>query len=120
MTIVSILKLEATAFFIAMVWAYYLIGASWWLFFVLLLVPDLFMVGYIKSSKIGAFIYNLGHTYIIPIALLGMYVFFNVVVLLPISVIWMAHISMDRMFGFGLKLDTGFKHTHLGTIDKGG
>ncbi|MFZ2523368.1 MAG: DUF4260 domain-containing protein [Minisyncoccia bacterium] len=118
MKIISILKVEAAAFFIATVWAYYLIGASWWLFLILLLVPDLFMVGYAKNSKLGALLYNIGHTYTVPVALLGVYVFFNVTVLLPISIIWLAHISMDRMLGYGLKLETGFKHTHLGTIGK--
>lgn len=118
MKILSILKIEAAVFFIASVWAYYLIGASWWLFLVLLLVPDLFMVVYAKNSKLGALLYNVGHTYFVPLLLLGVYLVLNVTVLLPVSVIWLAHISMDRMLGYGLKLDTGFKHTHLGTIGK--
>lgn len=118
MKIISILKVEAAAFFIATVWAYYLIGASWAIFCVLLLVPDLFMVGYAKNSMLGALLYNIGHTYVTPLVLLGLYVFFNVTVLLPVSIIWLAHISMDRMLGYGLKLDTGFTHTHLGIIGK--
>jgi hypothetical protein len=118
MKIISLLKVEAAAFFVATIWAYYLIGASWSLFLLFLLVPDLFMVGYAKSSKLGALIYNIGHTYTTPLVLLCVYVFFNVTVLLPISVIWLAHISMDRMLGYGLKMDTGFTHTHLGTIGK--
>ncbi len=116
MKIISILKLEATAFFIATIWAYYLIGACWWLFLILILAPDLFMVGYLINARLGAYIYNFGHTYTVPLVMLGVYVIFNIPTLLPVSIIWLAHISMDRMLGFGLKLDTGFKHTHLGAV----
>lgn len=113
-----ILKSEALAFFIAAIWAYHLVGASWWLFLVLVLTPDFFMVGYLKDSKIGALIYNIGHTYVAPFLLLCAYLASRTPVLLPIAVIWLAHISMDRMLGYGLKLDTGFKDTHLGRLGK--
>ena len=118
MKIIDILKLESFAFFIATVWAYYLVGTSWWLFLVLILVPDIFMIGYLKNSKLGALVYNIGHMYVVPLLLLGTYLSFHILVLLPISIIWLAHISMDRMLGYGLKLDTGFKDTHLGVIGK--
>jgi len=116
--VILILKSEALALLIATILAYYFVGLSWWLFFVLLLFPDLFMVGYFKNSKIGATIYNIGHTYSIPILLLGVFIFSNISILLPISIIWIAHISMDRVLGYGLKLDTNFKDTHLGRIGK--
>lgn len=111
-----ILKSESLALLVASLWVYALIGASWWLFLTLLLVPDFFIVGYIKDSKLGALIYNIGHTYTTPLLLLGMFLLFSAPILLPLSVIWIAHISMDRMLGFGLKLDTHFKDTHLGKI----
>jgi hypothetical protein len=117
-TISRILKSEALAFLIAAIWAYYLIGASWWLFLLFFLVPDIFMVGYLKDSVLGAFLYNVSHTYIFPFLLLCAFVIFHLPILLPISIIWMAHISMDRMLGYGLKFSTGFKDTHLGKIGK--
>ena len=113
-----ILKSEALAFFAASLWAYSLVGASWTLFFLLLFVPDVFMVGYAKNSKFGALIYNIGHTYTMPFILFGAFWLFHIPVFLPISIIWIAHISMDRMLGYGLKLDTNFKDTHLGRIGK--
>jgi hypothetical protein len=112
------LKSEGIAFFIASIWCYSIVGASWWLFVVLLLMPDLFMVGYIKNSRLGAMLYNIGHTYTAPMTLLLIYMLFSIPVLLPIAIVWFAHISMDRMLGFGLKLDSGFKDTHLGKIGK--
>lgn len=31
-----------------------------------------------------------------------------------IALVWAAHIGFDRVLGFGLKLPTGFRDTHLG------
>ena len=30
-----------------------------------------------------------------------------------IALIWLAHIGVDRLLGYGLKYPTGFKDTHL-------
>jgi hypothetical protein len=116
--IILILKSEAFVFLITAIWAYSVVSVSWWMFFILLFTPDLFMVGYFKNSKIGALIYNIGHTYIVPFLLLLIFWIFPIAVLLPISIIWIAHISMDRILGYGLKFDTNFKDTHLGHIGK--
>jgi len=35
---------------------------------------------------------------------------------LALAFIWLAHIGMDRLFGFGLKYPTDFKDTHLGRV----
>jgi len=64
----------------------------------------------------SAFFYNLGYLYVAPLVLLPAYLLLDIPALLPISIIWLAHVSMDRMLGYGLKLDIGFKVTHLGTI----
>ncbi|MEL7363395.1 MAG: DUF4260 family protein, partial [Bacteroidota bacterium] len=40
-------------------------------------------------------------------------------VVVGIALIWGAHIGFDRALGFGLKLPTGFRDTHLGRIGKG-
>ncbi|MGQ7476239.1 DUF4260 family protein [Streptococcus suis] len=32
------------------------------------------------------------------------------------GLIWLAHIGWDRAFGYGLKYESGFKHTHLGDL----
>ena len=37
-----------------------------------------------------------------------------------VALVWVAHIGMDRMCGFGLKYDTDFGDTHLGRIGKPG
>ncbi|WP_206711602.1 DUF4260 family protein [Peribacillus faecalis] len=68
------------------------------------------------DSKIGAVIYNIGHSFILPILMLLLYVFFLNDALLMIALIWFAHIFMDRLFGFGLKYQNDFKETHIQKI----
>jgi hypothetical protein len=54
------------------------------------------------------------HSYIAPL-LLGLIAHFGQVpVLLPIALIWIAHIGLDRAFGYGLKYGSAFGDTHLG------
>ena len=89
---------------------------SWGLFALLFLVPDLSMIGYAINLRMGALFYNLGHTYVFPIALIvaGMWASSNWS--LAIGLIWCAHIGFDRMVGYGLKCDSSFKETHLQKI----
>lgn len=89
---------------------------SW--FVLLLFLPDIFMIGYAKNNKTGALIYNIGHSLVLPYALLIIATIANSRAALLLSLVWLAHIGMDRFLGYGLKLDGGFKHTHLGDIGK--
>jgi hypothetical protein len=97
--------------------AYAWLGQAWPVFALLFLVPDLTMVGYLRSPRLGTLGYNLGHSYVLPglLALSGLS--FGPLVY-GLAAIWVAHIGFDRMLGYGLKLEAGFQHTHLGTIGK--
>ena len=35
---------------------------------------------------------------------------------LPVCLIWLAHIGFDRLLGYGLKYPDAFKDTHLGRL----
>ena len=114
-------KLESAAILIGLLTTYYKLDFSWVWFAVFLFVPDVFMVGYLKDPKIGAVIYNIGHSYFAPIILFAIAWFEHSDILQNVgmlAVIWAAHIAMDRTLGFGLKYPTGFKDTHLGRIGK--
>lgn len=89
---------------------------EWWWFLVLLLAPDIGMIGYLFGNKTGAFTYNIFHHKGVAIAiyLLGVYLTSPMVQL--IGVILFSHASFDRILGYGLKYDKGFKYTHLGEI----
>ena len=114
----SIIKLEELGLFLFGIYLFSQLDYAWWWFLVLILAPDVSMIGYAFDNKSGAFLYNLAHHrgIAIIIYLLGIY-FSNHLVQLT-GIILFAHSSMDRMLGYGLKYETGFKSTHLGEIGK--
>lgn len=95
---------------------YFQLDFSLWLFLLLLFVPDVTLVGYLINNKLGSIIYNMGHNLIVPLILLGAAFLLDWDVLLSISCIWLAHISMDRFLGYGLKYEHSFHGTHMQKI----
>lgn len=114
----TILKLEELGLFILGIYLFSLLNYQWWWFLVLILAPDLSMIGYAFGNKIGAFLYNLVHHKGIAVLLyiIGCYLKIEIVQL--IGIILFSHSAMDRIFGYGLKYEKGFKYTHLGEIGK--
>ena len=92
-------------------------GASWWHFAALWLLPDLSMLGYLAGPRWGARIYNAIHSYVTPATLAVSALLLGSPALLPYALIWMNHIAVDRLLGYGLKYPAGFKYTHLNTLD---
>ncbi|MDX2378083.1 DUF4260 domain-containing protein [Microbacterium sp. LRZ72] len=94
----------------------------WWFPLAMFLLFDLSILGYLRSTALGAFWYNAVHTYVWS-AVLG-----AVAIVLSLSspaaatwvaliaLAWAFHVGVDRMLGYGLKLPDAFTHTHLGTI----
>jgi hypothetical protein len=91
-------------------------GYHWGEFLLLFFVPDLLMVGYFWGTKVGAATYNAGHTYAAPFLLWLLAYFGHVPSLVPLALIWTAHIGFDRLLGYGLKYGAAFKDTHLGRV----
>jgi hypothetical protein len=112
----TVLKLEEAAMFGAAIYAFSRLSFAWWWFPLLILAPDIGMVGYLFNNKIGAFFYNLFHHKGLAIIIFVMGLVSNNEVLQLSGVILFGHSSMDRMLGYGLKYETGFKKTHLGLI----
>ena len=111
-----LLRLEWLAVLVASLIAWWWFGFSWLLFVVLILAPDLSMLGYLAGPRMGAIAYNIVHTLIAP-AVLALAAWWLASRLLgELALILLAHIAADRMLGYGLKLATGFKDTHLGRI----
>ena len=95
-------------------------GWAWWVWILLLLAPDLSMVGYLAGPRIGAQVYNLTHLYALPFLLMVLGVAAGAPALIAAGGLWLAHVGADRALGFGLKEAAGFAHTHLGRIGRGG
>jgi hypothetical protein len=107
------LQLEALAAFLIATVVYSTLQGSWWLYGALFFAPDLFMLGYLAGRRTGALAYNFGHTYLIPTLLIGFSWWMHSTGGIEVGLIWCAHIGFDRMLGYGLKCDSGFKDTHL-------
>ncbi|HZP78315.1 MAG TPA: DUF4260 domain-containing protein [Pseudolabrys sp.] len=113
-----ILRIEGAAVALLAIALYWKSGASWWLFLVLILTPDLSFLGYLGGSRIGALAYNAVHSYVPPAALALVALLRPEIGALPIALIWFAHIGLDRALGYGLKYEAGFGFTHLGRIGR--
>lgn len=115
-SILYILRFDGLAIAALTALLYTRTGASWWLFAGLWLLPDLSMLGYLAGPFWGARIYNSIHAYATPVTLGFCALLLHAYVLLPVAIIWMNHIAVDRLLGFGLKYPQGFIHTHLGNL----
>lgn len=114
----TIIKLEELGLFILGIYFFSQLNYAWWWFLVLILVPDFSMIGYVFGDKFGALCYNMAHHRGIAIAVYLIGIYFSNTAIQISGVILFAHSSMDRLFGYGLKYDSGFKFTHLGEIGK--
>ncbi|WP_020175681.1 DUF4260 domain-containing protein [Methyloferula stellata] len=111
-----LLRLEGAAILVVSLLAYGQTGQSWWTFAALILAPDLSMLGYLVNARAGAASYNAVHTLTGSLMLLGLGLVSGSALILSLSLIWLAHIGLDRMLGFGLKYASGFSDTHLGLL----
>lgn len=113
-----ILRAESLAIFVAGILAYLqLNGNPLWLL-PLLLVPDVSMVGYLGGPRLGAITYNLGHNLVTALGVLAIGWFAAIAPLALFGAVLVSHIGMDRSLGYGLKLPTDFRDTHLGRIGR--
>ncbi len=97
---------------------YWKLAGPWLWYVLLILAPDLFMLGYLGGPRLGAAIYNLGHTWLLPGILAAVGIIAGTSFAVDVALIWLGHIGVDRLLGYGLKLPTAFQDTHLGRIGR--
>ncbi|MFD2598705.1 DUF4260 domain-containing protein [Sphingobacterium corticis] len=114
----KILQAEAIAPFIISVLLIHTmdVNFAWWIWILIFLLPDLSMFGYAFGNRVGAISYNVLHhqTFAAILAIFGFILQLPYVELAGLVLI--GHSSLDRLMGYGLKLEAGFQFTHLGTI----
>ncbi len=115
---IATLKLEEAAQFIIATLLFYKMEYAWWVFPVVILLPDLSMIGYLINTKWGAILYNFFHHKALAIFIFILASYLSDNTLKAIALVLYAHSSMDRIFGYGLKFPDSFKNTHLGIIGK--
>ena len=93
-------------------------GGNWVFLIPLLLLPDVSAVGYLAGPGVGAFTYNLAHTWVPGVLVLGLGTWLSVPTIQLAAAILIAHVGVDRALGYGLKLPTSFQDTHLGRIGR--
>jgi hypothetical protein len=110
------LRLEGMAAFAVSTLLYARSGGGWGTFLLLILVPDLSMIGYAAGARVGAAAYNVVHSYTLPLALAALGLVAGSPRTVGVALVWTAHIGIDRAAGYGLKYPTSFQDTHLGRI----
>jgi hypothetical protein len=116
--VTALLRLDGLAVATAAIVAFALAGGNWWLFALLILAPDLAFLAMGLGPKRTAMVYNVVHSYTWPVILIGAGLLTPVTWLLPVGLIWAAHIGIDRAVGYGLKYPDSIETTHLGLIGK--
>jgi len=117
---IALQRLEGGILFALSLLLYWKQSGSWILYLVLILAPDLFMLGYLRGPRAGAAVYNLGHTWLLPGILAAGGLIGGARLLISLALIWFGHIGVDRLLGYGLKLESAFQETHLGRIGRKG
>ncbi|MFF2793662.1 DUF4260 domain-containing protein [Lysinibacillus xylanilyticus] len=112
----KIISFEYLIAFLVSIFFYWHFDFSLLYFVLFLLLPDISMLGYIVNTKVGALFYNIGHSLVMPAILLILGFVTVSTLLLMVSIIWLAHIFLDRALGYGLKYEEAFKKTHLQQI----
>ncbi|TAI47172.1 DUF4260 domain-containing protein [Flagellimonas allohymeniacidonis] len=114
----NIIQLEEVLMFILGIYLFSILDYRWFWFLILILTPDIGMLGYLFGNKVGAVLYNIFHHKGLAIALYLLGIYFELPVMQLGGIILFSHSAMDRAMGYGLKYEKGFKFTHLGEIGK--
>jgi hypothetical protein len=114
----AVLRAERLAIGIAGVAVYLILGGSWLLLVPLLLAIDLSMLGYLAGPRVGAVTYNAAHNFVIALLALAAGWWSGLAWLQLLGAAWLGHVGVDRALGYGLKLPTDFRDTHLGRIGR--
>lgn len=109
----GLLRLEGAAMAAAAVGIYAARSESWGLFALLILAPDLGLLGYLVGPRSGAAAYNLTHNLVLPVAVGAVGAVTDTAPAVAIALIWLTHIGVDRAVGYGLKYRDDFRRTHL-------
>jgi hypothetical protein len=115
----NLIRLEEFFLVLLALFLFSALDYGWWWFPLLLLAPDLGMAGYLAGPRAGAVTYNLLHHKAIAVSAYVAGALAGSELLQLIGLIMLAHSSLDRTLGYGLKYPDSFQHTHLGMIGRG-
>jgi hypothetical protein len=103
------LRLDALGILLGAIALNHYLGGSWWWFLLCVVLPDLSLLSYLgrePKSRWPRLVYNIAHTYTVPIFLI-----IALWALRPVFLTgWVVHIALDRILGYGFK---GFRETRI-------
>lgn len=114
----NLLKLEELFLFGLSLFLFSGLDYGWGWYAFLFFAPDLSMLGYLSSPRLGAWTYNLVHHKGLSVALYLLGYLLTSPVLMFAGALLLGHSSFDRVLGYGLKHPDAFENTHLGVIGK--
>ena len=114
----NLLRLEELFLTILAIFLFRPLNIAWRWFALLFLAPDLGMLGYLAGPRVGALTYNLIHHKAVAVAAYIAGAWLGSPALQFAGLIILAHSSLDRVLGYGLKYPDAFQHTHLGMIGR--
>jgi hypothetical protein len=76
------------------------------------------VIGYLAGPRVGAFTYNLVHTWAPGFVALILGLLLGAPIALLVGAALITHVGIDRALGYGLKLPSAFGDTHLGHIGR--
>ena len=114
----NLLRLEELLQFLLSVYLFNQLDYAGWLYAAWFLAPDIGMLGYLLSPKVGAWTYNISHHKGLAIATYLAGTLAHIPAVAFGGILLFGHSAFDRVFGYGLKFEDDFKHTHLGRIGK--
>jgi hypothetical protein len=114
----QLISFEEAGMFLFGIFLFDKLSFAWWWFPVLILTPDISMIGYLINKKTGAITYNFFHHKAVALIIYVAGFYLQNETMQLVGIILFAHSSLDRMLGYGLKYFEGFEFTHLGKIGK--
>jgi len=108
-----LLRAEGLAILAAAVTVYFTQGFGWVAFALLLLTPDLAFLVFIVNKRAGVATYNAVHALTAPVILGLAALLIGSTLGLQLALIWLAHIGMDRLFGYGLRYLNDADDSHM-------
>ena len=82
----------------------------------LALAPDVAFVGFLAGPRVGAISYDVLHFEGMPVLLGTIGVLTEEPVAIQVALIWLAHIGVDRLLGYGLRYPADPAATHLDRV----
>lgn len=116
MNMKNLLRIEEFLLFGLALFLFSQLEYGWGTYALLFLAPDLSMIGYFLNPRSGAWTYNLIHHKGLAVVLYVLGSLLSVPWLMFAGTVLLGHSSLDRVFGYGLKHEDAFQHTHLGSL----